>query len=268
MAWHSEDKEWIKTRKKEWLELKKNSLDIDTWFKQKDLKQVRHYFLTGEEDPDNPLPDFSHGKNLSKYPVPLFIKLWFYPEPSVELFRKWIKEAKSRDLKDCFYSIGNMNWQGFNTDYGMMGGREELIIKALFGESFDEYKQLYFEFTGKHKTDTSYANNVSIGDGIARWLLCGYPVYCAPQFRIDHWWQSLPYKNDLDDERYQGTLIFTMYQVAFFKDPFDLPPEESRYYKVAEKLKDIFENKPLPPVVKELWEKVKNKEIEVPEWYR
>jgi len=267
MAWHPEDKEWLKERKVKWLELKNNYIEPHSWFKQKDMKQLRHYFLTGEEDANNPLPDHN-GKSFAKYPVPLFIKLWFYPKPSIDFFRELIKTSSKRELKDCFSSIGSMNSIYVKSDYGMMGGREELIIKALFGESFEEYKQLYFEFTGKHKTDTAYANNVSIGDGIARWLLYGYPVYCAPQFKIDHWWQSLPYRSDLDDERYQGTLIFTMYQVAYFKDPFDLPPEESRYYKVAEKLKDIFENKPLPPVVKELWEKVKNKEVEVPEWYR
>jgi len=263
MAWHPEDKEWIKERKRAWLELKEKSIEKHTWFKQKDMKQLRHYFLTGEEDADNPLPDRNE-KNLAKYAVPLFIKLWFYPEPSLELFRQWIKESKSGDLKDCFSSIGHMNSLDFTTDYGMMGGREELIIKALFGETFEEYKQLYFEFTGKHKTDTAYANNVNIGSGLPTWLRYGNPKYIYSQYLIDHWYESWKYREEFRED----SLIYLMYQVAFFKDPFHLPPEESRYFKVAEKLKDIFENKPLPPVVKELWEKVKNKEVEVPEWYR
>ncbi len=63
-------------------------------------------------------------------------------------------------------------------------------------------------------------------------------------------------------------IIYLMHQVAFFKDPLDIAPEESRYFKVAEKLRDIFENKPLPQIVKNLWEQVKKKEVEVPEWYR
>jgi hypothetical protein len=108
MTWHPEDKEWLKERKVKWLELKKSYLEPHSWFKQKDMKQLRHYFLTGEEDADNPLPDHN-GKSFAKYPVPLFIKLWFYPEPSIDFFRELIKASSKRELKDCFSSIGSMN---------------------------------------------------------------------------------------------------------------------------------------------------------------
>ena len=266
-AWNPEDKEWLKQRKAQWLILKKNSLDVNTWFRQKDFKQLRNYFLTGEEDVNNPLPFDTKGKSIVKYPVPVFIKLWFYPEPSVEDLRELLKQTTAWDVMDCYSSVGNMSSLHFETDYGMMGGREELIIKALYGDSFDEYKSIRLSLIGEdNTTDAAYANGVSIGSGLPRWLSVGYPVFLPTQYKLEHWYESLPYRTDLDKRK--NTLIYLMYKVAFFKDPLGLAPEDSRYFKVAETLRDMFENRPMPAYMKDLWKKVKSKEVELPEFYR
>ena len=265
-AWNPDDKEWLKQRKAQWLILKKNSLDVNTWFRQKDFKQLRNYYLTGEEDVNNALPFYTKGKSNIKYPVPVFIKLWFYPEPSVEDLRALLQQTPTTDVRDCYSSVGSMASLHFKTDYGMMGGREELIIKALYGDSFDEYKSIWLSLIGEDKTDIAYANNVTFASELPRWLSVGYPVYVPTQYMLEHWCESLPYRTNLDER--EDMLIWFMYKVAFFKDPLGLAPEDSRYFKVAETLRDMFENRPMPAYMKDLWKKVKSKEVELPEFYR
>lgn len=269
MNWQVDSENWMRVRKSEWLELKNKSLDLHTWFSKSDFKQLRNYFLTGQEELSNPLPDYTHGKRLSKYPVPLFIKLWFYPEKDVEHLRTLVFEAKKRDLKDCYHSFGWSTYQIFNTEYGFMGGREELVSEVLYGQSLDEYKEIYCKAFTSSKTDEAYANQFrGVPSGIGGWLRHGYPVFSFVQYLYFHWYQSLSDRTDLDDESIKGDTVYMMNQVLHFKDPMDLPPEESRYYKVAKQLEDIFENKSLPPVITDLWKKVKNNEVDIPEWYQ
>ncbi|ARU56718.1 hypothetical protein OLMES_2668 [Oleiphilus messinensis] len=263
MNWPIDNAEWLKNRKQAWLELKANSIDVLTWFRSKDLKQVRHYFLTGEEDQDNPLPDYSHGKRLAKYPVPLFIKIWFYPEPSLEYFRSLLSHAGIRDIRDCYHSIGLSNFPQYNTDYGMMGGREEVVFYALYGNTFEEYRSLPFALP---ETELGFANQFGGYQAVIFWLLQGYPVFSSVQYSINHWYQSLPLRDDLYQEK--DDLIYLMYLIDNFDDPHGLPRESSRYFRVAEKYLDIFENKPLPAWVKDLWDGVKKKEVTVPEKYQ
>ncbi|MCG8613546.1 MAG: hypothetical protein MI864_23795, partial [Pseudomonadales bacterium] len=257
MNWPIDNAEWLKHRKQAWLELKANSIDVHTWFRSKDLKQVRHYFLTGQEDQDNPLPDYSHGKRLAKYPVPLFIQLWFHPEPSVEFFRSLLEKAGIRDIRDCYHSLMHSGLPAFNTNYGMMGGREEIICHALYGNSFEEFKSLPY---AAQDSDVGFANKVSILP--IRWLLSGYPVHSPVQYLFEHWHQSLPYRDDLNKDK--DDLTYLMYLIDNFKDPLGLPLDSSRYCRVAEKYRDIFENKPLPAWIKYLWDGVKKKEVTVP----
>lgn len=51
-AWKTNDPEWMKTRKKEWLQIKNKFDQFPEGFKKKNLKFVRSYFLTGLIDGD------------------------------------------------------------------------------------------------------------------------------------------------------------------------------------------------------------------------
>jgi len=52
-AWKVDDPEWMKARKKEWLNIKSKFDQFPEHFKKKDLKFVRSFFLTGLVEDDN-----------------------------------------------------------------------------------------------------------------------------------------------------------------------------------------------------------------------
>jgi len=266
--WLIKDKKWLNERKTQWSEVHLRLLHSEK-FTKKQLKAYESFFLRGRTPKWNVLFDND--------PIPLIFRLWFdpdqseqnwseirdlvlnYPEPIV------IRESL-RETFDIFHEADNgVIYSGlFKTPNSFMNGLEKKMFSFLYG-SPDSSE--YIKFNGEEFYVIRLFHGYYYSDNY-RWLdsknLCN--SFKISQYKLEHWYESLPYQTDLDKR--EDKWIFLMYKVAFFKDPLGLAPEDSRYFKVAETLRDMFENRPMPAYMKDLWKKVKSKEVEVPEFYR
>lgn len=81
-AWHSEDPEWLKQRKKSWKQYESN-LKHSKRFDKSDLKYFQDYYLYGIEPKDQ--DGHCYDENVT---LPLIIKAWLYPDCTKQ---DWIK---------------------------------------------------------------------------------------------------------------------------------------------------------------------------------
>lgn len=138
-AWHSEDPEWLKKRKKSWKQYELN-LKHSKRFDKSDLQYFQDYYLYGIEPKDQ--DGHYYDENIT---LPLIIKAWLYPY-CAEQDWKMIKEdvltnsfqpetdvTQSYRLlfelgKQCEYSTENKLGDGFYL------GDENKLIKFFCGE--------------------------------------------------------------------------------------------------------------------------------------
>lgn len=154
-------------RKAEWRNIKVNLNEMEIMVPRRTHKYHKQWFFTGELDPivnrryaaikPSNVPDPFDGAQL-------FFEMWYHPEPSLELFRKLVVNASDYNFRQSRDALTNrFNLGKFSSDYGMLGGREELFVRAL-----------YPELDYKNATDTN-----SRGDTIN---LSIHPQLCAMFF--------------------------------------------------------------------------------------
>lgn len=135
--WQPDNPEWMAKRKEEWRHVKANLDQMDILIPRRGHKYHKQYFFTGEVDQSV----FNYAQRTREgipdaFPKGTFrfCKFWYHPEPSLENFRELLDaEKESSSWDDLRYLLFNQFSGGnFSSDYGMLGGREELLVKLLF----------------------------------------------------------------------------------------------------------------------------------------
>ena len=122
---HPDDKAWMTERKKEWRFIKAN-LKQFYYVKNKYHKQIKHWFFYGKSmDDANPITPFGD--------LGLAFYLWFWPEKSLDAYCAILKEERHRwgGGRNALERIVNHFQTDFPGDYGMFGGREEMMLQAF-----------------------------------------------------------------------------------------------------------------------------------------
>lgn len=135
--WEPASGDFLQQRKDEWRHIVKNLRITKNEVPAKAHKYHKHLYFTGEIHPDLLL---THGRkyiemlSIGGFERSIFFHMWYHPEPSLELFSSMLKTCASR------HDIGNIEYRllrafmprDFSHLYGMMGGREELVVKTLY----------------------------------------------------------------------------------------------------------------------------------------
>jgi hypothetical protein len=117
-----DDKVWMAERKKEWRFIKNNlKVFINN---SRHHKEHKHWFFYGRFiDGTDDRPSLGSGHVL--------FYLWYWPERSLDAYKSIIFDEMYRTSDVARLMIRKVRPTGFPGEYGMMGGREALILKAL-----------------------------------------------------------------------------------------------------------------------------------------
>ncbi len=177
-AWKTDDPEWVKARKKEWLSIKGKFNYFPEGFQKKNLKFIRSYFLTGLVEADWASDEVAialrtHNQPLSivRYigssPEGLLISFWLSPDHSQENWERikcvycydlWEREGKEAPINysdyhgAClFFRDMTRFYQVIETSYEKKRWYAEFTdhkdCGSIFGETLDQFflKELKIE---------------------------------------------------------------------------------------------------------------------------
>jgi len=83
-VWKPGDKEWLKQRKAEW-KVVYDCLKINGFYTARQIKRVKEYFFSGDEDILTQPYEHTTIEGLSRFrPLCLVVQLWLHPDTSQE----------------------------------------------------------------------------------------------------------------------------------------------------------------------------------------
>jgi len=252
--WQTDNEEWIKDRKKEWLVVKPNVEEINLT-SSKDIKGLRHFFIYGEVI--NGL-EFPQMKGLSGETISLFFKLWFIPVLTKGIIEDEINLAHKNELINFshdFFQLAGFPNSSTRPD-GLMAGRERYICHVMYHDSFQvfcQYSKLHYSEDKLQSYAASFfgAFNSSIHD----WFRDGFPVNNAYQWMIPVWKDCIQY---LPEKSYGRKNRFLRWLMEILSPDYHQPhfDTDDRYQKVATELREYILSDESPEALKEVWREV------------
>ncbi|MCG8612679.1 MAG: hypothetical protein MI864_19385 [Pseudomonadales bacterium] len=269
--WHTDDKEWLKARKKEWLDYKKGVDDIP-FIRRKDHKYLREFFLTGLISDDYCLPTTKGQSYPNLHAIGLYY-LFFSPINDIRTLKEILLaegNAGNKPKQGWFFEAIHAFTQYahsalFESDFGMLGGREELLVDVIFGQTFDEHVSFLQELYGRTPPQAHPLSTIGYFQGAcSTWFAhlpdgktYGLPRYSPIQWLVDHWVQSL-HALDADDlKKAADDMSIKILMVNLAKEIVDPPFADDRYQKTRDKILQYLESDELPAAYKEIWVKAK-----------
>ena len=251
--WPQGDKEWVKQRKLQWKALEPQ-LRATQFYNRTRLVTLRQFFMTGEADWDE----------LYLMPMSHFILMRLHPKQTYDNLKLIYDAVKtqyqmSMTLKHLryFYEIGVRSAQGDCYDLGsegMFGGLDEIYAKVFYADPLHIEKK---DSEGKIFPKACEAKYFSVSYlGYAAFFLLGitrYP-YVKEQYLAEPWYESFEYAQK-DISRYGDMSIF-LQSVYYFDELNELDDTGSRR-RLANQLKTILDERPLPDNLAKLWTSIK-----------
>jgi len=262
--WHSkeDDTVWMTERKNEWRLVKKNLVLMSDYIPRRLHHFHKHLFFTGEFH-----PDYLKGNDNYKAfgGVPALFQMWYHPEPSTEELKK-IFDGLSTET--ALYNMRRLLFafqiDDFTTEYGLFGGREELMVKALYPEldykrtiSFNDnrssvslgflprdiYNKIINHSLTMLKLSERYLNPYNFSQ-----YLWDYFLYAMKNYSVEIFSNNNQYMN-----RDINNLRFIMRLVADFDTRLTEPDLYPRGIKWHKFLLEQLENKQLPDFILDYW---------------
>lgn len=289
MYWHPEDKQWMKERKELWKTIKYN---LDLLSKSTPIKRSYHkyhkelffYGSINEEvwgewdfdiDPtDVPVHELS-GLDAFWSMLPVF-RIWYHPNPEVldldklrEEFRRCgsLESARERYFRE-FDGAGAGGGFGYAyyPEYGMMGGREELVVRFLC-PGLDYMQELPGvrrpEFTSKPcfiPLDTYW--NCRGSTTIELYQDARFSPYTPGRYLWDHLsyalehYQERIYSHGGSEDLKEGLLI-VMAEILDFDARTDTSRNRPSTIDMVERLTTKYDRKDFSDVMLSLWDQAK-----------
>jgi hypothetical protein len=145
--WKTSDKEWLSARKKEWPNIVKSLKTLDGRVKTKYHKYHKELFLEGTVTINENEKELAYGpaeafeREIFGYARIVF-NMWYHPAAEEEIYREILEEEISNTNgarnkvkvieNNRRYLMESQSADGFDSEYGMMGGREKLMTRVLF----------------------------------------------------------------------------------------------------------------------------------------
>lgn len=249
-AWKVDDKEWLKARKEEWRQIQKNLKCMKVKLRGSYLKHHKELFFNGCIDQE--LLKY-YGGDTFGHALPLFL-MWYHPDKSSQCYQNIFDSClesgilkKSRDLLFGFDS------GDFTSEYGMMGGREELMVKVLVPSTNPEEELVFGEWS---KYPLCLHPNI-----LAHNCLNGiYPPlfgwkknpYSPGQYLWEHLCVNI---QNVTETHYLKRLSGCIKKILTFE--FDDADKVSVSYLLAKKLGDQYNRREMPEAMLAFWDKTK-----------
>ena len=251
--WLLDDKDWVKQRKVQWkaMESQLKSLQHLT---RKNLVTLRSFFLTGHADWDELyLMDISH-----------FILMRLHPKQTYENLKliydatqtRWQMSETLKHLR-LFYRVSVRSAQGDCYDFGnegMFGGLDEIYARVFYADPLHIEKK---DCEGKlfpKACEAKYFSESYLG--YAAFFLLGitrYP-YVKEQYLAETWYESFAYAQK-DISKHKNMPMF-LQSIYYFDELNELEETGSRH-RLANELKTILDERPLPENLSKLWTSIK-----------
>ena len=263
-GWKVDDKEWMQRRKIEWKYVQANLKRFSsTTFDGPYVKAHKELFFKGTVDFDK-YDEF--GGEVFDYALPVFV-MWYHPKLTVGDIKRIIdfhcvniRRAKMlAKYRKLIQKLWAQSIVDLDEAYGLFGGREEIIIKALWGEpgigaKFDNLSELE---TTIQQTDKVMLNSPILSDfywgSINAVLRDGKKHRYAPgQFLFKH---MLTVADKLDDFRLEYIALVannTLY--------FEQSPHAGKGNQGSEDMRDhlleLYRTNQFPEKIAKVWKEV------------
>lgn len=134
-SWQIDNPEWMKARKKEWTYVQKALAVMKGDVKNKAIKSLRQYFLTGELPPEAEQRYILNRRWL-------LIRLWFHPDSSTENLQRLVDETPQKFeldyAKTIFFKYLSNPAYDLEPPYFLMGGKEKILARFFVPEAVNE----------------------------------------------------------------------------------------------------------------------------------
>ena len=262
LSWPINNQKWMQYRKEEWLVIR-NNLER-TGLTVKEIKSIERYYLKGLK-PEN---------------VKLVFKLWMHPNRSDENLRAIRNTVTSSDFyQSCVFYNENIVAPCVRESH-FMGGMEKQVYDLLYGKT-----PIFGNFNFSAESDewndrkTIPATEVYLSCGrltlmLRNWI-CNYKLdsMSAVQYMVDIWYQKLCIMKDKILIKKTDNITLLCKLIWYRKNSKEgldkklgLLPSMGFYQRhdlsenqliTVDKLYKIFEEQPLPGLVKSIWDDVK-----------
>lgn len=285
--WYPKDKEWMKARKELWRTIKYN---LDLISKHVPLKRSAHkyhkelfFYGTINEGVWDSLTPYQPGDREHHINgmgafwgiLPVF-RIWYHPQPeSIDLdaLRReyssagYLDSAQERFLKLRGAGGGAGYGGAFLPEYGMMGGREELVVRLLFPE-FDYRKDREdsnIKTCNYLTPDRAYWSCIS-GTGFELRKDARFHPYNPGQYLWDHLAYAVEYYPDrvfIPENRYNKSLdarkmiLINISEILSFDQRTDSSHNRPSTIAMVERLIGKYDRKEFPDAMMNLWDEAK-----------
>lgn len=134
--WETNDPVWMEEREREWAHVKANLDKMDPVIPRRSHKYHKELFFEGKLDPILSDTTAMLRDNIDSpfdWYLPIF-RMWYLPECNLESYQEIFDSQTSMlalgHCRSFLFSVFRLSI--FPTDYGMLGGREEIFVKTFF----------------------------------------------------------------------------------------------------------------------------------------
>lgn len=262
-AWLVKDKQWMESRKEQWLEINQN-LEC-TGLSAKETKRLQGYYLKGLKPED----------------VNLVFKLWFHPDRSHDNLMSIRQRVTSSDFADSAIFYNNNTIVPLILENAFMGGLEQEVFDLLYLNvscaddfHFSVKGEYSFSDCDSFPAKSIYPHLMLITNRFCSWI-GNYKVHdsCAIQYMVDIWyqWFAITKEHLLLDGVDKMQTLFKL--VLFWRNPhygYDSQlglspslalsakrPLSQAQLRTVDELYQVLETRELPECVKLWWQEIK-----------
>jgi len=276
--WKTDDKEWMIQRKEEWRYIQKN-LDIirdypNFEIKKKHYKYHKELFFKGEYELTK--DDLEHFERPLGCPV--FFNIWYCPEKSVEAYRKILDSVTDRiaegnlkrgQLEDFEYAqcdtyfLNNAGKVKYDENYGFMGGREELVTRAMYPSyDYDDVKIIRNEELDR-EIKVHYGPSI---ETLGRYVVAPLDSlfrrgankikFLPAQYLWDHFDFAFTNNPGMLSDLQTRQLVAVLYICKHRESYKEFPHDKPHFVDFAENLRQRFENNEFGEPLLEYWNSI------------
>lgn len=261
--WKTDDPDWMAQREKEWVHIKANLDKMHPTIPKRSQRYHKKLFFEGILDPILSDVTAMMRENI-EWPfdgyLPLF-KMWYLPEANLEAFKNIFESVDDIRVlgtsRSMLFEVFGHNL--FSTNYGLFGGREELLVKTfILGYDYQELikvgrKKYYYNYDPSSILTYCAAHTSGLlASGIMN-------PYAPGQYLWDNLDYSLDkYPEEAFKEGYEEKLLRTcLRRILDWDERLDAPKELAHSVSLRKNLLERFETNDFLPALMKLWHEEK-----------
>ncbi|HEY9052533.1 MAG TPA: hypothetical protein VIQ03_13360 [Gammaproteobacteria bacterium] len=241
-------------RREEWRKVL-NSLDIISLIKRGDYKYHKELFFNG----DAGFPDEDKSKSrVFDGRARVIFKMWYDSEPDADKFKKMFIDDPSEYAQQRFFTYHSNSSSKMDDEYGLMGGREKLIVNAIF-PSMD-----YADVVEKNRLTTHLAPEP--GKCLTYALNGVFPLirginknpFSPGQYLWEHLDKSID-KIDFSNAFFAKEklrLVETLFYLRKRSEKYGFPSSRAHVIEMADTLAAKFDNKQFDSTLMSYWDNI------------